>query len=992
MLILNKIQGVGHGGGVQVSPGSVEFANMQRFLSLLGGQIPPSPNELPVANAGPDQTVDENTQVTLSGSGSDTDGTIVSYRWTQTSGPTVALSGADTPNASFIAPKVTVGNLFDELEFQLTVTDDDGASDTAVVLVVVLHDPLTNEPPTANAGVDQRVDENTLVTLSGSGMDPDGVIVGYNWFQVSGTPVELFGSDTPNPSFFAPEVDSDENLVFELTVYDDTFLTPATDTVTITVLNAVSNTPPVADAGRDQRVDEDSPVTLSGSGTDSDGTIVGYRWTQTSGTTVMLSGANTQRASFTAPDVVSDEDLVFQLTVTDDDGASGTDTVTVTVRMVTEPLGPPVGQNVLEISVFGEGGIYVEGTDDDPIDCTDPAMCRGTFNQGDEIVLVAESDAGWTHDSWIGCDRQDEPDECTVFMDGDRLVSVTFLSADPLEFDDAVVVLRDDQFQGLIDYDLDTGQLVFDAATDGVDRWPVGTILLAAEDPAEGVTLARRITGVRVSIRAIGNRIESRIEFSTEQASLEEIFRSGSFSYHGGPDAPVRQYPGPIVTQSDDEDEVRIPINVVLGAGVRAGGWITFPVTTHFAVNFSPAFEFRLVTTVRPTASIGVEIAGSVMISAEKELLSQKLGTILIPTPIPFVVIPVFPTLNISVEGDAEASAALHVGASISVTAAAGVHYKDGQFNPVINFDVEPMYTVSGVDFDLSWNVEVRARGELHFSLFKVAGPFVGVVPYYGITAGCGDDLAQTYKGWRVEIGGDLSKIGGPRLALPAFDSSPNPRFPLSLNRMQASDTRCPGDEPDPEPMPEPEPMPGPMPEPEPMPGPGPGPEPDPGPLGGQHSGRCISGNSTQHTLVDGHVASGHQITNITPAPSVAGLNQGWNYNRNSNGDKHGLQIYVSGTYVSVEYWVNGVERCNGNYSDGQPTGWFYNRDSNGEKDGVQYYFGSGTYWSFETYRAGTRHGRYGTYIRGLKNGWFGSYTNGNKNPGEVWYNDGVAQ
>ena len=40
--VLNKIQGVGHGGGVQVSPGTEEFANMQRFLSLLGEELSPS--------------------------------------------------------------------------------------------------------------------------------------------------------------------------------------------------------------------------------------------------------------------------------------------------------------------------------------------------------------------------------------------------------------------------------------------------------------------------------------------------------------------------------------------------------------------------------------------------------------------------------------------------------------------------------------------------------------------------------------------------------------------------------------------------------------------------------------------------------------------------------------------------------------------------------------------------------------------------------------
>ena len=304
----------------------------------------PSTNQPPVADAGLEQFVSANEVVTLSGSGSDTDGTIVRYRWVQTGGPTVALSGADTPNASFIAPEVTLENLVEELEFQLTVTDDDSASDTAVVLVVVIYDPLINEAPTANAGFDQTVNEGTLVTLSGSGTDPDGIIVVYFWSQLGGTPVELFGWDTPNPSFTAPEVDSDEDLVFELIVFDD-LLAPATDIVTITVLNGVSNTPPVADAGRDQTVDEDTPVTLSGSGSDPDGTIAYYEWIQISGTTVTISETYAQTATFTAPDIDSDEELVFQLTVTDNAGASGMDTVRLTVRAAASPLRAELFEN-----------------------------------------------------------------------------------------------------------------------------------------------------------------------------------------------------------------------------------------------------------------------------------------------------------------------------------------------------------------------------------------------------------------------------------------------------------------------------------------------------------------------------------------------------------------------------------------------------------------------------------------------------------------------
>ena len=48
---------------------------------------PPPPNQAPTANAGADHNVDEGATVELSGLGADSDGTVVSYSWQQTSGP-----------------------------------------------------------------------------------------------------------------------------------------------------------------------------------------------------------------------------------------------------------------------------------------------------------------------------------------------------------------------------------------------------------------------------------------------------------------------------------------------------------------------------------------------------------------------------------------------------------------------------------------------------------------------------------------------------------------------------------------------------------------------------------------------------------------------------------------------------------------------------------------------------------------------------------------
>lgn len=94
---------------------------------------PPPPNNPPVAQAGPGQTVVEQTAVILDGAGStDSDGIITAYQWTQTSGPPVAISNAGQAQASFTAPVVSSDTV---LVFQLLVTDDDNATATQTVAI-----------------------------------------------------------------------------------------------------------------------------------------------------------------------------------------------------------------------------------------------------------------------------------------------------------------------------------------------------------------------------------------------------------------------------------------------------------------------------------------------------------------------------------------------------------------------------------------------------------------------------------------------------------------------------------------------------------------------------------------------------------------------------------------------------------------------------------------------------------------------------------------
>lgn len=107
--------------------------------------------------------------------------------------------------------------------------------------------------------------------------------------------------------------------------------------------NAPANVAPTVDAGDDQSITAGKAVSITSSASDSDGTIASYLWTQTSGTSVTLNNADSATVNFTAPSVTSNTALIFTLTVTDDQGAVATDTVTVNVTPV--PVVEPPKEN-----------------------------------------------------------------------------------------------------------------------------------------------------------------------------------------------------------------------------------------------------------------------------------------------------------------------------------------------------------------------------------------------------------------------------------------------------------------------------------------------------------------------------------------------------------------------------------------------------------------------------------------------------------------------
>jgi len=102
------------------------------------------------------------------------------------------------------------------------------------------------------------------------------------------------------------------------------------------------NEPPVADAGRKKFVEEDERATLRGDRSyDPDGDELGYQWRQVTDYDVTMLGENSDVATVRVHNISRPVDAEFELEVTDENGASDTDRVTVEVEDVDTPTPTP---------------------------------------------------------------------------------------------------------------------------------------------------------------------------------------------------------------------------------------------------------------------------------------------------------------------------------------------------------------------------------------------------------------------------------------------------------------------------------------------------------------------------------------------------------------------------------------------------------------------------------------------------------------------------
>jgi dienelactone hydrolase len=212
--------------------------------------------------------------------------------------------------------------------------------------------PSKNSLPVVSAGPDRVITLPTnAIDIQAHASDKDGRITSYEWTQTYGlTRASTSGANSEKLRAYNLKKGS---YIFRLRVKDNDGGTKD-DYFKITVKkgsgrddsnddgssgndnssgngsgNSKANARPLADAGPDITVRDESTITLNGSGSDSDGRIVSYHWKQLAGPNITVREANSARPTLSD---LKEGRYYFSLTVKDDKNATHKDKMAIRVR------------------------------------------------------------------------------------------------------------------------------------------------------------------------------------------------------------------------------------------------------------------------------------------------------------------------------------------------------------------------------------------------------------------------------------------------------------------------------------------------------------------------------------------------------------------------------------------------------------------------------------------------------------------------------------
>jgi PKD repeat protein len=266
--------------------------------------------------------------VHFTGSGNANNGIIESYYWDFGDGST---SNEQNPSHTYITPGA--------YSTVLTIRDNTGATNSKAITITsyannvnfseeVSEPSLLNNPPTASISASPIIGSAPLpVSFIGAGIDNDGYIYSYYWDFGDGS---TNNKQNPSHTYTNPGI-----YTATLTITDND---GATDTKTIIITVQIENKPPTAYASANPSSGI-APLTLqfTGSGSDTDGFVVAYRWSFGDGFTSDLQNPS---HVFTIPGK-----YIVTLTVTDNKGETGYNTLQIIVTQTNRPPNQPTNEN-----------------------------------------------------------------------------------------------------------------------------------------------------------------------------------------------------------------------------------------------------------------------------------------------------------------------------------------------------------------------------------------------------------------------------------------------------------------------------------------------------------------------------------------------------------------------------------------------------------------------------------------------------------------------
>jgi hypothetical protein len=254
-------------------------------------------------------TTDEDTSLPITLSGSDPEGSNLTFNYIQPANGTVS---GTAPNVTYTPDE----NYFGTDQFTFTVSD--GVNFPVEATISISVDPINDAPVADDQTLD--TDEDTPLTINLIGSDVDNAVISFVQLsdplhgELTGTVPNLIY--TPNENYFGSD-----SFTFRT---NDGIENSAVATISITV-NAI-NDQPVADS-QNVVTDEDTPLIITLTGSDVEGTPLDFVYTQPAHGTVSGTGAN---VTYTPDDNYFGSD---QFTFTVNDGFLNSDTATVTITV-----------------------------------------------------------------------------------------------------------------------------------------------------------------------------------------------------------------------------------------------------------------------------------------------------------------------------------------------------------------------------------------------------------------------------------------------------------------------------------------------------------------------------------------------------------------------------------------------------------------------------------------------------------------------------------